>query len=240
MVKQSYRKTLRQLDTAQKSGRGAPAYSRYINRRLGRYLAAAAYQLSLTPNQVTIVSGLFSLVGILTLAMVPPSVPMGFAVAISLMLGYALDSADGQLARLYGGGSLTGEWLDHIVDSIKIPSLHLAVAVSMYRFEPDTTAAMLLVPLGFLVVGSVSFFAQILNEQLRRGQGLGASSGSNSLLLSLAKVPTDYGLLCMVFVLRGWRTDFLLIYAALGVASMAYLLLALVKWFRDFQRLEAG
>ena len=64
------------------------------------------------------------------------------------MLGYALDSADGQLARLRGGGSLTGEWLDHVIDSFKISTLHLAVLVMAYRFFPTPTW-WLLVPLVF-------------------------------------------------------------------------------------------
>ncbi len=44
----------------QKTSKGAPAYSRFINRRLGRYLAAGAFALRMTPNQVTFVSAMFS------------------------------------------------------------------------------------------------------------------------------------------------------------------------------------
>ena len=39
-----YRAVVRRLSSAQKTAHGAPAYSRYANRRLGRYLAAAAYR----------------------------------------------------------------------------------------------------------------------------------------------------------------------------------------------------
>ena len=50
----SYRAVVERLRAAQKpAGRGAPAYSVYINRRLGRYLAAWAFRAGLTPNQVT-------------------------------------------------------------------------------------------------------------------------------------------------------------------------------------------
>ena len=56
-----------------------------------------------------------------------------------LVVGYAFDAADGQLARLRGGGIIAGEWLDHMVDAIKVASLHLAVLVGLYRFDavPD-------------------------------------------------------------------------------------------------------
>src|SRR5829696_6747744 len=82
---------------------GSPAYSRFVNRRIGRYLAAAAFELRLTPNQVTAFSALCSLAGIVAIATVRPSWWLGVGVALALALGYALDSADGQLARLRGG-----------------------------------------------------------------------------------------------------------------------------------------
>jgi phosphatidylglycerophosphate synthase len=47
-------------------------------------------------------------------------------ITVVLVLGYALDAADGQLARLRGGGSSLGEWLDHMIDSAKVVGPHLA------------------------------------------------------------------------------------------------------------------
>ena len=86
------------LKLAQKAGRGAPPYSLYINRPLGRVFAAAAYQVGLTPNQVTYVSAAFTFVGIALIAFGSASVLTGLLVAALLVIGYALDSADGQLA----------------------------------------------------------------------------------------------------------------------------------------------
>ena len=56
----SYGEALRDLQAAQKSSKGAPAYSRFVNRPLGRRFAAAAYRLGATPNVVTAVSACFS------------------------------------------------------------------------------------------------------------------------------------------------------------------------------------
>ncbi|HJG50865.1 MAG TPA: CDP-alcohol phosphatidyltransferase family protein, partial [Brachybacterium faecium] len=101
MIVESYR----QLAYAQKGhARGAPAYSVYVNRRLGRALAAGAHGLGLTPNQVSLVSAAHSFAAILLIALVPASIPAGFFIALLLVLGYAWDSADGQVARLRGGG----------------------------------------------------------------------------------------------------------------------------------------
>src|SRR5947208_1481942 len=101
----SYRETVAVLASKQKTLKGAPAYSRFVNRKLGRLLAAAAYLIGLTPNAVTLISAGFSLTGIVLLAVARPTWLVGVLVAVALVLGYALDAADGQLARLRGGGS---------------------------------------------------------------------------------------------------------------------------------------
>ena len=119
-VPETFGAIVRSLASAQKPGRGAPPYSRWINRRLGRLLAAAAYLAGRTPNQVTGLSALMTAIALVLVATVRPALWLGILVAFLLLLGYALDSADGQLARLRGGGTKAGEWLDHVVDAFKI------------------------------------------------------------------------------------------------------------------------
>lgn len=236
--------TVHRLASVQKGAKGAPAYSRFVNRRLGRLLAAAGFHLGLTPNAMTGISAAFTFSGIAVLALVAPSVSVGALVAVCLVLGYAFDSADGQLARLRGGGSLAGEWLDHMCDALKVSSLHLALLVGLYRFEPVDRGIVLLVPLGFSAVASVHFFATILNDQLRRQGGViregDNPGGSPSILRSLLVAPTDYGLLCLLFFCYGWPGVFLAGYAALFVLTAGYLVLASPKWFRDMRALGAG
>ena len=48
-----YRAAMGRLKAAQKTNYGAPLYSRLVNRPAGRRLAALAYSLHLSPNQVT-------------------------------------------------------------------------------------------------------------------------------------------------------------------------------------------
>jgi phosphatidylglycerophosphate synthase len=233
--------TVRRLSAAQKGAKGAPAYSRFVNRKLGRLLAALAFHAGLTPNAVTAVSAAFTATGIALLALVAPSWWLGLAVAGCLVVGYAFDAADGQLARLRGGGSPAGEWLDHMVDAVKISSLHLAVLVGAYRFELVERGAWLLVPLGFCIVSAVLFFGTILNEALRERHGAvtraQATTERPSVLRSLLVVPTDYGLLCLVFLLLGAPAVFYGAYSFLFAATAGYLALACVKWFREIGRL---
>ncbi len=233
---------LARLAGSQKSNAGAPAYSRFVNRPLGRRIAAAAYLAGLTPNAVTAISAALSFSGIALIGLVQPHWWTGILVAAALVAGYAFDAADGQLARLRGGGSHAGEWLDHVVDAAKISALHLAVLIGAYRFFDLGSAAWLLVPIGFVLVANVTFFAMILNDLLRARlvakTGTPIARPAASTLRSLLVMPTDYGLLCLVFLLLGATPVFFGVYAALFVATAGFLALALMKWFRDMAALD--
>jgi phosphatidylglycerophosphate synthase len=233
--------TLRRLSGAQKGAVGAPAYSRFVNRKLGRLFAALAHHAGLTPNAVTALSATATATGIALLALVPPSVPLGLAVAGCLVVGYALDAADGQLARLRGGGSPSGEWLDHMVDAAKASSLHLAVLVGFYRFGTVGPGWLLLVPLGYCVVDAVTYFGTMLNEALRAQHGVATRAQPTAQRAgvgrSLLTLPTDYGLLACTFVLLGAPALFVPAYTLLFLAAAAFLALASVKWFREMGRL---
>lgn len=236
----SYAELVGQLQGAQKTSAGAPAYSRFVNRPLGRRFAALAHMVGATPNQVTGVSALFSLLSIVVIATVPPTWWSGVLISSGLVLGYALDAADGQLARLRGGGTLDGEWLDHVVDAGKISALHLAVLIAFARFV-DISAVWLLVPVGFTLVATVTFFAMILNDLLRARHaartGQVVPRPASSRMRSLLVLPTDYGVMCLVFVLWGLPPLFGAAYLILFVCAAVFLVLALVKWHRDMAHL---
>ena len=236
-----YRDVVSALASAQKTSKGAPAYSRFVNRKLGRLIAAQAFRMKMTPNGITAISAFFSFAAIALLALHRPTLWSGLLICVGLVLGYAFDAADGQLARLQGGGSPSGEWLDHMVDATKISSLHLAVLISAYRFI-DVPRAALLIPVGFTIVAVVMFFGMLLNDQLRRQQeartGLPVDRGSaTSFVRSVMVIPTDYGLLCVLFVLLGWPVAFIWVYAFLFLANAGFMALASVKWFRDMEAL---
>ncbi|MDN3497518.1 CDP-alcohol phosphatidyltransferase family protein [Planococcus sp. APC 4015] len=239
---ESWTDALRRLGAAQKGhARGAPAYSVYVNRKIGRVLAATAYVWGWTPNGVTAVSALFTFTAIALLCLAPVSVWLGIVVAVLLALGYAWDSADGQLARLRGGGSVAGEWLDHFVDALKIASLHLAVVIGLFRFT-DIDAIWLLIPLGFSVVAVVTFFGMLLNDLLKGKNDVASTHtrGGGTAFRSLLLLPTDYGLLCLVFVLWGVPVVFLAVYGLVGLCCAGFLALAAAKWFREMRAIDAG
>lgn len=237
----SYGRILARLTAAQKSNKGAAAYSRWVNRPLGRRFAAAGFKLGLAPDQITLVSGVVTFSGIAVLGLVPPAPATGVLVAILLMLGYALDAADGQLARLTGTGSLTGEWLDHVVDCLKISTLHLVILTAWYRWF-DLGDVLLLVPLAFAAASAVFFFAIILVDQIRRRAGItpAPDDGRPSILRSLIVIPNDYGLLCLTFVLWGWHAGFVTVYTLLMLANVGLLAIGLARWYRELRGIDAA
>ena len=239
---ESYLETVRRLGSAQKgAARSAPAYSRFVNRKLGRLLAAWAYRRGLSPNEVTGISALFTFSAVALLAVLPPTWWLGIVASVLLILGYAWDSADGQVARLTGIGSPSGEWLDHMVDATKVVALPLALMIGLYRADA-VTDAWLLVPIANAVVGSVLFFGMMLTEQLRRAHGVAsvaATGGRAPWLRSVLVLPTDYGVLCLCFLLYGLTSVFTVLFALVTLGALGFLTLALPKWFRDVRSLGA-
>lgn len=239
----SYGAALERLRGAQKTAKGVSLYSRYVNRPLGRRLAAAAYRLGLTPNQVTVVSAVFSFAGVAAVAAVPPSWPLAVGVYAALVLGFALDSADGQLARLRGRSSPAGEWLDHTVDCAKITALHGAVLIAFYRHFPLPSEGWLLLPLVFQLAAVLVFFGGLLTDKLRprpaAAPAAAAPQAPPSRLRAVALLPVDYGVMCAVFLLLGDERAFRLGYAALCCAYVAFCAAFSVKWFRELSAVNA-
>ncbi|WP_069169300.1 CDP-alcohol phosphatidyltransferase family protein [Streptomyces griseus] len=234
---------LRELRGAQKSSKGVSLYSRFVNRPAGRLLAAVAFRLGLTPNQVTSVSAVFTFGAVAGVALAEPSWWLGAAVYAGLAVGFALDSADGQLARLTGGGGPDGEWLDHVVDCAKMILVHVAVLVSFYRFGGPPGGAWLLLPLGFLFVAVLTFCAGLLREQLGRSAARGAAASAGapaSRVRAVALLPADYGVFCLLFPLLGAPAVFRAGYAVLAAVHTLFLVAFLAKWFRELKALRAG
>lgn len=238
-VRSTVRDALHRLRAAQKPGRGAPPYSRWVNRPFGRLLAAIAASLGLVPNVVTLISASCTFSALALVALVSPHWWLGFVVSPLLLLGYALDAADGQLARLRGGGTRSGEWLDHQVDAVKVNVLHGVVLISFFRFT-DASDRMLLVALGYQAVYSTMFFGIILVDQLRRSAGLSKAEAATgpSWVQALAAVPIDFGLLCLTFGLIGFQGVFRPVYACLFAANAFVLAGTMVRWWRQMQALD--
>lgn len=223
-----------ELAAAQKSGAGVPFYMRTVNRRLGRGLACLGALVGVSANHVTALSGLAALAAVVIVSTVDVTVTGAVGVVLLLQLAFALDSADGQLARLTGSGSAAGEWIDHVVDAARTLAFHGAVLIALHRFT-DVDDAVLLVPLLFALVTSVRFFAQILSEQLM-GRGA-ARDEPGSAIGALIQTPADIGVHNAVLLLLPWTTVFVVAYAALAAANTLLLGATLRRRHRDLASL---
>lgn len=234
------RAALSKLRAAQKSSAGAPAYSRFINRPLGRVIAAVGSAFGATPNRLTTISAALTFSAIALIATMAPGAVAAVSTTALLALGYAFDAADGQLARLLGSNSAAGEWLDHFVDATKSSALHLAVAISWFRFY-EVDIRLVLVPLAFTLVSAVFFFAMILSDQLRRaavqGGGSPTKARPNSRLYAVAVVPADYGLLCILFLATAWPPLFIGLYSAVFLCQALILAASAIRWYRQMRTL---
>lgn len=222
-----FAESLRRLDAAQKPGAGVPAYTRWVNRRAARYLCAAAERVGATPSAVSVMSIVVTLSGLgAFLALHRTPLLAGGIAAVLLALGYALDSADGQLARLQQTSSLQGEWLDHTLDAVRMPAVHLSIAAG---FLLQGMPLLAIIGAAFSALASASFLSQILGTALRdraQGQRVEVRRHQSWLLL-----PADPGVLCWAFVLWPVLPLFGLVYLALfGTNVLHFLLSASRRW----------
>jgi len=219
------------LAGAQKSTVSVPAYLRFVNRKAGGVLAAAGYALRLTPTQLTLLSSAVSFAGIAVLILHDSTAATGVAVSALLLLGYALDSADGQLARVRGGGSKAGEWLDHVADVAKISSLHSAVAIAVLRYFDLGSLLYLAVPVIFLIANVTQFFGMMLRDKLA-GRAPAGPAGRSSLLVAFVLLPLDHGSLALAFLVLGAHALFLWCYGLLALCTVLFAMRSLIKAYR--------
>lgn len=228
-----FRETLKHLNSAQKSGAGVPAYTRWINRRIARVFAAAAVKIGLGPNGVTALSATVSVIAMSLMVTQKPTFILGFFVAVLFALGYALDSADGQVARVTRTSSPAGEWLDHVVDSMRTPAMHLTILVGFLRYQqsfPLNGWQLWWLPLAFSVLVTGHFMSQILAEQLRNNKGTSAPATGGT-LRSFVNLHMDAGTFCWIFIFWGMGWGFVAVYGLLFLANLATVALSMRRKF---------
>lgn len=226
-----------ELKGIQKSPHGVSMYSRFVNRPAGRYFAALGYALHLSPNQVSLLGGLFSFAGIALIALASPSIALGLSVALLLEIGFVLDSADGQLARLIKRTAPNGEWLDHFLDCARSVALHSAVLISFYRFFDLSSKGWLLVPLIFQLASVLLFIGGTLASLLMRGSRHPQHPRTPSNVRAVALLPADFGILALAFAFLGAMDAFLAIYSALALTHVLILGALTLKWSRELSQL---
>ncbi|MFE5409670.1 CDP-alcohol phosphatidyltransferase family protein [Microbacterium sp. NPDC056569] len=221
------------LGSAQKPAVGVPAYLRWVNRPLGGRVAVEAAVVGATPNQLTAVSAALGAGGVLLIALGsgPWAPPLA---ALLLLAGYVFDSADGQLSRIQRRGGPAGEWLDHVVDGVRSPLVHVAVAV--YLFRTGASPALIAVAALFSVLVSAWFLSQLLAEKLLPRPARSAEQ-SPSFADSLIKQPQDPSTTYVIIGLLAVPVAFGIAYSALFVWQLLVFAVSLRRKYRQLRSL---
>jgi phosphatidylglycerophosphate synthase len=106
----------------------------YFHRPLASLLVRALAPTSITPNQVTILSGLSALLGAVLIGAADLEDPwLIYVGAAAFFASILFDCADGQLARLRGVSSFAGRSLDGVVDAAATACVFWGLGIFMMR-----------------------------------------------------------------------------------------------------------
>jgi phosphatidylglycerophosphate synthase len=105
--------------------------SRTLNRRISLRVTRALIDTDLTPNQMTLIAGLF---GVAAIAVVLwGGAQYLVAGALLVQVQSILDGCDGEISRLKYIRSRVGEWLDQVIDDVVNVGFFVAVGWALYR-----------------------------------------------------------------------------------------------------------
>jgi len=99
------------------STRGSTWYHRNISLKLSNYVVYLSYRAGLSPNFLTVLSGVCCLLAMFAVLFFPRSLYAGLLNLAFLQLCFIFDCADGVLARIRGRTSKFGAFLDGVIDS---------------------------------------------------------------------------------------------------------------------------
>jgi phosphatidylglycerophosphate synthase len=120
--------------------RGGGLFTETVSQRLGAHLAVLAHRRGLPPTALTLANLALGLLAAALVILLPPGRAPAVAVGLSALLlwhlAYALDCADGQLARVTGQTSPAGQRVDILCDVALQIALVAAVSTVAGRYPP--------------------------------------------------------------------------------------------------------
>lgn len=155
---------------------GGHLVTRVVSQRAGAVLSWLAYRIRLTPNIVTALGVICSLYGAVLLAVTASGIANMLGALLLTQLGYALDCADGQLARATGNSSRRGAWWDVYCDHLVISTLSLAILFRLQALSVPTALAFVSV-LAFLFGRTGALYSSTM-ARMWRGPNTGEAGGT--------------------------------------------------------------
>ncbi|MEH0936804.1 CDP-alcohol phosphatidyltransferase family protein [Micromonospora psammae] len=182
--------------------RGGGLFSESVSQWLGAAFALVAQRLGLRPTALTItnlVLGLATSVTVVALAgrVAAGDVPawvVGLVALVGWQVAYALDCADGQLARVTGQGSAAGARIDVLCDVAAQIALVAALGATAVAQRPAT-------PTWLVALFAGSWMVNLVTSVMQSGPNAASMVTSTSLPVRLVKLVRDYGAVIFVAAL---------------------------------------
>jgi phosphatidylglycerophosphate synthase len=179
--------------------RGGGLFSEAFSQRFGAWLALAAARLGLRPTALTIAN---LIVGLTASAVVvacagrvaagtEPAWVGGLIALVGWQVAYALDCADGQLARVTGQGNPAGARVDVLCDVAAQIALVTAIGATAVAQRPAT-------PVWLVAAFAGTWMVNLVPSVMQAGPNAASMVPSTSLPVRLVKLIRDYG--AVIFV----------------------------------------
>lgn len=174
--------------------RGGGLFSEAISQRLGARIALWAFRRRLAPTVLTVANlGLSVLVSAVVVAAALPvadgRVPfwtIGLLALVGWQAAYALDCADGQLARVTGQTSAAGARVDILCDVAAQIALVAALSATAEAQLPE-------IPAWLLAAFAGTWMVNLVASVLQSGPQAASMMTSTSLPIRVVKLVRDYG-----------------------------------------------
>ena len=177
-----------------RTNRGGGLFSESISQWLGAAFASFAYRLGLAPTALTLANLVLGLAASVTVVATAGPVARGsvagWAIGLLALVGwqvaYALDCADGQLARVAGRTSAAGARVDVLCDVAAQIALVTALSAVAVAQRPTT-------PPWLVAAFAVTWMVNLVTSVMQAGPNAASMVTSTSFPVRVVKLVRDYG-----------------------------------------------
>jgi phosphatidylglycerophosphate synthase len=177
--------------------RGGGLFTETVSQRIGAQFAVAAHRAKLPPTALTLTNLILGLTAAVLVVGTHGRLAAPVVGLIALVLwhiAYALDCADGQLARVTGTGSAAGARVDVLCDVALQVALVAAVAAVAVKHDPAP-------PAWLIATFAGTWMVNLVTSVLQQGESAASLVTGSSLPIRLIKLIRDYGAVVTVVAL---------------------------------------
>ncbi|MGH3648470.1 MAG: CDP-alcohol phosphatidyltransferase family protein [Micromonosporaceae bacterium] len=174
--------------------RGGGMFSEAFSQRIGAGIALASARLGIKPTTLTLLNLVIGVAASATVVVLAPRaaaavLPMwaiGLGALIAWQVAYAIDCADGQLARVTGQTSPAGARVDVLVDIAVQIALVTALAAVGVAYRPET-------PAWLVTVFASTWMVNLVTSVMQSGDSASSLITRSTLPVRVIKLIRDYG-----------------------------------------------